>query len=75
MAHSSWICNGCLVTGSHRPLQPNPTTKGRIRMQAVGTVMSAAGPNMWDITFNFDVQSQTLNSRYLKIVPDGTANL
>lgn len=69
------ILVGCRVEGSHGPLQPNPNpnTKRRVRLRVVGTVMSAAGPNMWNVSFDFDGKTKAVHSRSLKIVPNGTA--
>ena len=56
-------------------IQPNPNsnTKRRVRLRVVGTVMSAAGPNMWNVSFDFDGKIKAVHSRSVKIVPDGTA--
>ena len=35
--------------------------------------MSAAGPNMWNVSFDFDGKTKAVHSRSVKIVPDGTA--
>ena len=51
---------------------PNPNTKRRVRLRVVGTIMSAAGPNMWNVSFDFD-EKIAVHSRSVKIVPDGTA--
>ena len=43
-------------------------------MRVVGTVMSAAGPHLWNVMFDFDGKmKEAVHSRSLKIVPDGTA--
>ena len=75
MAPSSRIFIGCRVEGSHGPLEPNPNPnmKRRVRMRVVGTVMSAAGPHIWNVMFDFDGKSKAVHSRSLKIVPDETA--
>ena len=75
MTHPSRISVGCRVEGSHGPLQPNPNpdSKRRIRMRVVGTVLSAADSQMWNVSFDFDGKTKTVHSRSLKIVPDGTA--
>lgn len=75
MAHPSRIYIGCRIEGSYGPLQPNPNsnTKRRVRLRVVGTVMSAAGPNMWNVSFDFDGKTKAVHSRSVIIVPDGTA--
>ena len=76
MAPTSRIFIGCRVEGSHGPLQPNPNPniKRSVRMRVVGTVMSAAGLNLWNVMFDFDGKiKEAVHSRSLKIVPDGTA--
>ena len=43
-------------------------------MRVVGTVMSAAGPHLWNVMYDFDRKiKEAVHSRSLKIVPDGTA--
>ena len=42
-------------------------------MRVVGTVLSAADSQMWNVSFDFDGKIKTVHSRSLKIVPDGTA--
>ena len=76
MAPSSRIFIGCRVEASHGPFQlnPNPNITRRVRMQFVGTVMSAAGPHLWNVMYDFDGKiKEAVHSRSLKIVPDGTA--
>ena len=75
MVHPSRISVGCLVEGSLGPLQPNPNpdSKRIIRMRVVRTVLSAAGPHMWNVSFDFDGKTKVVHSCSLKIVPDGTA--
>ena len=76
MAPSSRIFIGCRVEASHGPFQPNPNPNitRRVRMRVVGTVMSAAGPHLWNVMYDFDGKiKEAVHSRSLKIVPDGTA--
>ena len=79
MVLSNRIHVGSRVEGSKGPLLPNPNPSSdskrqrRKRMRVVGTVMSAAGPHEWNVVFDFDGKSQVVNSRSLKIVPDGFA--
>ena len=71
MKNSSRIFNGCRVEGSFGLLvtNPNPNVKRRIRSKANGTVLGAAGAHTWDITFDFDGNLKTVNSRSLVVVP------
>ena len=42
-------------------------------MRVVGTVLSAADSQMWNVSFDFEGKTRTVHLRSLKIVPNGTA--
>ena len=42
-------------------------------MRVVGTVLSAADSQMWNVSFDFDGKTKVVHSHSLKIVPAGTA--
>ena len=59
------IGTGSRVEGSHGPLitNPNASIKQQICSEVVGMVVKAAGPQKWEVIFDYDAKIKTVSSR------------